>query len=275
MSHYIFFNEKLLENETNVISIHDRGLRYGDGLFETLRVFRRKIYQWSFHIARLKNGLQTLGIDFDDWQKLNEISQKVVEINNIEEGILKIIITAGEKSQGYLRANNNKPNLIVEASQNKISYKKPVEVIISQITKPAISSFPVNLKTLSSINSVMAKNEAHKKNYFDALQLDEKNIICEFSSGNIFWKKEEAVYTPSSKCSIIQGSIRDTILKLSTIKVTEGEFKISDLKEAEEIFLTNVNHIVLPISYIENLWEGKKFDFSETLFNLILADIKC
>ena len=274
MSHYIFFNEKLLENETNVISIHDRGLRYGDGLFETLRVFRRKIYQWSFHIARLKNGLQTLGIYFDDWQKLNEIVQKVVDINNIEEGILKIIITAGEKSQGYLRANNNKPNLIVEASQNKISYKKPVEVIISQITKPAISSFPVNLKTLSSINSVMAKNEAHKKNYFDAIQLDEKNIICEFSSGNIFWKKEEEVYTPSNKCSIIQGSIRDKILKLSPIKVTEGEFKISNLKEAEEIFLTNVNHIVLPISYIENLWEGKKFDFSEKLFNLILADIK-
>ncbi|MEQ9115418.1 MAG: aminotransferase class IV [Rickettsiales bacterium] len=273
MSKYIYLNGKYFEDQKRLISTHDRGLRFGDGLFETIRISNGKIYQWNFHIARLKKGLDILKIRNVTLHNIKDHACALIQKNHVNNGLLKIIVTAGEKSVGYSRMKNSPANIIIETNEKNILWKEPVQVIISSIPKPNPESIPTQVKTLANLNSVLAKIEAEENNCFDGIQLDNKKYICEFSSGNIFWVKNKVLYTPSNKCPLIRGVIRNQILKSDGIRVNQGVFPINNLLTADEIFMTNANHIILPISEIKNEWKGNQFTFTKNLFHHLESDI--
>ena len=79
--------------------------------------------------------------------------------------------------------------------------------------------------------------------------LDANKNICETASGNIFWVKNGEIFTPSKDLALIPGSIRERVIKLC--KVKQGKFKIDVLKKADEVFMTNVSHLVLPFTEIK------------------------
>lgn len=269
----MLINSKLIQKTHASISILDRGFRFGEGLFETLRVYNSKIYQWELHISRLKEGLTYLDIKINLEQLLNN-ALLLIQQNSIQEGLLKIIITSGEKSIGYLRCKDSSPNIILETISQKIPSHNSITACLSKYRKASPNIIPTHFKILHNINSVLAKNEAISKNYQEALQTTEQNIISEFSSGNIFWTHKKIIYTPSLKNSIVNGTIRKIILNSSPYRVQEGSFYIEDLIKSDEIFLTNINYLVLSIKKLDSIWCGNNFAIAKKIYDLISADIK-
>ncbi|NBV06936.1 MAG: hypothetical protein EBS06_06870 [Proteobacteria bacterium] len=253
MTNYIFKNQRLIDKKQAQVSIQERGLLFGDGIFETCRIVNGKIFNFSAHQARINKGLQNLKF-FADVSDLEKKSLKLIAKNKIKNGLLRILISRGIGSLGYLPTYKSEPLTLIETLPARKLPKKIRLGISNQIT-------PVkNLgKTLSALPYVLAKIEAQEKNLFDCVLLSSKKFIAETASANIFWVKNNKVFTSAKSCGILAGTARELILKLSKIKIIETEKKISALKNADEIFLTNATFLVISVDEFLGRKLEKKF----------------
>ena len=241
MENYIFKNHQLIQEKQATISIKDRGLLFGDGIFETCKIVNDKIRNFKAHEARIKEGLKTLKFSAEI-SELEKNSLQLIKKNKIENGILKIIISRGSGSLGYLPTYESEPLILIQTFLPRELPKKITLGISSQVT-PA-----KNLgKTLNSLPYVLAKIEAVENKLFDCVMLSPQKFIAETSSANIFWVKNGRIFTSPKSCGIVCGTTRSLILKNSPAKIFEKAAKISALKNADEIFLTNAASSVLSV----------------------------
>jgi 4-amino-4-deoxychorismate lyase len=156
--------------------------------------------------------------------------------------LLKISISRGIGSAGYLPTYQS-PALVIIQTLEERPRPKNVTLGISSQKLPA-----KNLgKTISALPYVLTKIESTQKKLFDCVMLNEKNLVAETSSANIFWVKNGRVFTPAKSCGILLGCVRKKLLEIAPLKITQKAAKISSLKNADEIFLTNSSFLVLPV----------------------------
>jgi aminodeoxychorismate lyase len=244
MRKFIFKNHQLLKEKQALVSVNERGFLFGDGIFETCKVFNGKIYDFKSHQARIKKGLKTLKFSAEI-SDLEKKSLQLIKKNQIFDGILRISITRGIGSNGYLPTYESKPLIIIQTFPERKIIQKKIILGVSSIKKISSSSLPIHCKTNQALSSILCKIEAQEKNFFDCIMLSQKNFISETSSANIFWVKNKKIFTPSKACDILPGTIRAKLLELAKIK--EVKAKISELKNADEIFITNSSFLILPI----------------------------
>ena len=294
----------------SLISIQDRGFRFGDGVFETCLIRQGVIYNFEAHLARLNSGLKAIKIkpfipsgyknasqdaphfvgnpiphvdgtygkinlenknNFDE--DLKKTCTKLIKKNQIKNGYLRIAISRGVGSFGYLPIQNISPNIVIEIIEAYQKPRAPIKLCISQIEKPSLKSLPVNYKLMQGLNSTLVKLEAVENDCFDAIILNHKKQICETSSANIFWIKDNVLYTPDIECGCLDGTIRKKIITLCPIKIKLVKTSLKDFLLADEAFITNVSVGVLAIDKIvDKEFTNKKYS---TIFtNLLNQDIK-
>jgi len=238
MKKHVIKNHRLIEETQAQISIHERGFLFGDGIFETLKISRGKIYDFDAHFKRIEAALKILKFSAEI-SELEKRSQKLIKKNKIKNGILRISISRGSGSIGYLPTYENKPLIIIETLRERELPKK-ITLGISKITAPKIP-----FKSMNALPYIMNKIAASEEKKFDLVMLSEKKFIAETSSANIFWVKNGQIFTPHESCNIVLGCIRKKLLKMPELKIKEAKAKISALKNADEIFLTNSAFLLL------------------------------
>jgi aminodeoxychorismate lyase len=246
MPDFVYLNNKFIDKKNAKISIEDRGFLFGDGVFETCKIVNRKIVNFNSHLKRLEEGLKKLKINFAV-NNLADISHQLIKKNKAENSLLKIVISRGEGSFGYLPKENIKPTILI---QNLALRETPKKINLSVSSNFLYSKN--NAKTLNSLAYVLTKIEAKEKGFFDLVLLNSNNYICETSSANIFWIKDNQIFTPDEKLPMIKGVVRDFLLKNKQLKIKKVKAKISDLAGADEIFLTNSSFFILPINSFNN-----------------------
>lgn len=282
MKKFIFKNHQLLEEKQAQVSIDERAFLFGDGIFETCKIFNGKIYDFKNHQARIIKGLKALKFSakIDDLEKK---SQQLIKKNNVKNGILRISISRGIGSFGYLPTENSQSLIIIQtlAERNlptKIS--QGISLGISKIKKPPKNSLPISCKTMQALPYILTKIEAKEKNLFDCIMLSQENFISETSSANIFWVKKGKIYTASKACDILLGTVRKKLLKISPLKIFEIKAKINSVKKAEEIFLTNSSSLVICVDELVFFHQGKKIikklqkNFGNRFLKLLQNDVK-
>ena len=241
-------NGAILPVEKALVPISDRGLRFGDGVFETIAVHAGIPYQWKLHQKRLQSGLSALSIAFDTSKLLTDCLA-LIKKNKLTEGFVRVMVTRGSGSEGYLPAPSAEPRCIIGTMPRK-DVPHYADLLVCSYTKPPLSSLPCNNKLMQGVNSTLARLEAKSAGCLDALQLDSKGNISECSSANIFWVKNNTLYTPSLATACLDGTTRATVLRLGTLKVKQGAFKPAALKAADCAFITNTNWQILPVRRI-------------------------
>ena len=244
-----------------MISIDERGFLFGDGLFETCRFINQKIINFEAHLARLKIGLLNLKFNVD-LQNIETKCYNLIKKNNLQDGIIRISISRGIGSKGYLPTNES-PNLTIIQTKELPVMPKIANLMVCDINPPTFK-----FKSANALQYVLAKIFAQENNFYDAIMLDEKGYICETSSANIFWIKDQIIYTPNDNCNMVRGTIRRALLELKDLKIKCGKFKISALKNADEVFVTNSSLLILPIDKIA--FRNKK-ETSEVKYKKILV----
>lgn len=267
MKKFVLLNKKFIEEEKATISIKQRACLFGDGIFETCRVENGKIYNFAAHKNRLKAGLQALKFDAEI-DKLEQDCQKLIKKNQLKNGILRITLSRGIGSLGYMPTYQSEALLIITTDSIREINNKKIILGIGSNKKPPANSLPITCKTMQSLCYVLNKIEAQELGYFDCIMLSQNNFISETSSANIFWVKNNQIFTPSKKCDILLGTIRDKLIKSKNFKIKTIEAKITALKKADEIFITNSNFLALSV---DELRIGKDvIKFSKTIGNKVL-----
>lgn len=278
MDNFVLINQKFVLADKALISVGQRGFRFGDGLFETCKIIDGIIYDYEAHQDRIYKGLQALQITFD----IKDLQKKCYDLlkkNHIIDGILRISISRGEGSLGYLPIKNITPLLVVEtikSDKNPYNKKTGITIGISKIKAPRRSQNLQHCKTMQGLNYILTKIAADKLGNFDDVMLSEKGYISECSSANIFWVKNGKIFTPSGKCDMLFGTIRKKILEKFPIKINQVEARLSRLLNADEIFLTNANILALAVD--ELAIGKKKIRLKQNISNQVLqwleTDIK-
>lgn len=271
---YAIINGKPMPAKDAMVSVADRGFRYGDGVFETIAVHRGKPYQLDWHIGRLTRGLAAIKIKNADSESLKQQCQKLLQLNKVDDGLLRIQITRGVGGRGYLPDKDAKPTVVIETTLIPHIPHAPVTLFVSSYEKISSRALPVTSKIAQGINSTLARLEAEEHACADALLLNRSGHICETSGANIFWLKDNVLYTPALSCGVLEGSIRAAIIRLSPHPVHEVSAPLDALIQAQAVFITNAAYKALPINWLKpNGMAWDSMALAQKMHDLIMNDM--
>lgn len=241
------YNGKLYREGTVVVSAGNRGLRYGDGLFETIKMQEGKLVLKDAHFARLWKGMSVLGFDMPKHftpEKLVDETAALAKKNGHEKnGRIRLQVFRGDG--GLYDAVNHSPNYIIETAELAESYGQLNSngLVLGIYTGVKKSCDMVsNLKHNNYLPYVMAALHAKKEKWDDAIVLNSYDNICDSTIANIFIIKNEEVCTPPLSQGCVAGVMREhlvQILKPTAWKVKETILTADDILHAKEVFLTN------------------------------------
>ena len=252
----IIFNQQILRKEEFQISIANRAFLYGDGLFESVKIINGKPFNLDVHLKRLFSAALLLHLEINvsrnDFQDDIEI---LIRENNIKKGGNLKILVFREEGGKYLPENNQASSLIMSETSDKNSFslnKKGLELGLFKTQLKPMNKLS-NYKTISALQSVMCSLDARQKGKDDCLMFNTENRIIESANSNIFYVKNNIIFTPQLREGCVDGTMRNCILSLKDLdyKIVENEVKLGDILEAEEVFLTNAIQGVRWVSQIE------------------------
>lgn len=274
MNKYTLINKNFILNEEATISTEDRAFKFGDGIFETCKIYNGKIYDFLPHLNRFHNGLKALKIDFD-CDNLENLLNELILKNKAKNGTLRFSLSRGSGSMGFLPFPNIKANFVAQTyNLHQPDSSKKIRLGISEIKLSQPNEFLKNCKLSQNLPYILAKIEARKNNNFDDILLDENGFICETSSANIFFIKDGEIFTSSQELPIIQGIVRQKIIE--NFQVKQVKIKIEEILKYQEIFITNSNLLALKINELNYKEKIYRFsgEFTKKIQDFLENDVK-
>ncbi len=244
----------------NTIPADDRGLAYGDGLFETIKIQNGRPILWQSHIDRLVKGCRVLGLQEPDGRKLFEECTQLTA--GSEKGIIKIMLTRGSGGRGYRPDDTCVTRRIVsfhrwpEIPEEYYTHGINLYKCTTPVTDNRLLA---GLKTLCRLEQVMAQREWAEPDYAEGLMLDNNGLVIEGTRSNIFVFIDSKLYTPVLAKSGIRGIMRDIIMDIADglgMPAQESDISHTMFIEADEVFVCNSIFMVFPVAkYLD-----KQFD---------------
>ena len=254
----VFINGNFIEEEEATISVFDRGFLYGDGVFETLRIYNGKPFLFDRHIGRLSHGLGSLFIgDKYSFSEYLEHTRELIERNNVTEGVLRIQATRGPGKRGYSTTGNYDPTVLISlhvAPNVDLNNVLPVKLATSTQILSDHDPFST-LKTTNKLANIVALREAEKIGMDDALLTNHNGNITEASGSNVFWTKDNTLFTPPVSSGCLSGITRGMILELAIalkLPTSQQDITPTELGNAESVFLTNSVREIQPVIQIDD-----------------------
>jgi branched-chain amino acid aminotransferase len=247
----VYLNGRFVPEEQACVSIHDRGFLYGDGLFETIRVYDGGPFLWAEHMARLYHGCDALNITPPlTGAEMLRVLTELLRRNRASDAIARLALTRGSGPRGYSPRGADYPTLamtLFQPAKRAASYK----VITSSLRLPAhdpLSSF----KHGNKLRQVLARAEADADGANEALLLNDRNEVVEGTSTNLFWIDRDVVCTPPLD-GILPGTTRNYLLARCAdlgIRTREARIKLPALMKTSGAFVTSCGIEVMEISHI-------------------------
>jgi 4-amino-4-deoxychorismate lyase len=235
------------------ISIRDRGLQYGDGCFETVRILSNKPILWSGHLKRLKNACKTLQLSVNFELLKSEITQ-LLQDNKTADVILKITVTRGEGGRGYTPPEHaNCTRIIQLIDYVAADTRTGARVVVCQ-HRLSSNSLLGGIKHLNRLDQVIASAQI-PADFDEGLCLDEQGSVIEGCRSNLLLAIDNQLVTPDLGKSGVEGVMLNYLIdKFQTLdtRVLRKTISLRELKTAGEIFLCNSVFGIWPVAEIEN-----------------------
>lgn len=241
------YKGKLFEDGEPVIGPGNRGLRYGDGLFETIKLIKGRLIFEDEHFARLWKGMKVLQFDFPKHFTPYKLFEEILVLakKNGHHDAARVRITVLRSNGSLFETEDNFPNYIIQtwhlSGNNGNLNINGLDIGFYNDAKKSCDVL-CNLKHNNYLPYVMAAMHAKKEKWNDAVLLNTAGRICDSTIANIFIVKNEVVYTPSLIEGCVAGVMRKHMIdQLKKIKIScvEKEITTDELLDADEIFLTN------------------------------------
>nr|WP_067061948.1 aminotransferase class IV [Mucilaginibacter sp. L294] len=243
---YINFNGEILPADSILLTIANRAFRYGDGLFESMRLMKGKLKFPELHAERLQKGMKALKIDgysqADSWflkEKVEELARR----NKIKHGRLRL--TVFRDAEGLYAPTQNKMAYCLEIQpvdepRYFLNERGLIMDVYTELPKPL--NWLSNIKTCNSLIYVMAGIYKQQNKLDDVFLINQNRFLCEANSSNIFVWYQNHLYTPALSEGCVEGVMRRVVIQLAldnNIPVTEAQINPEILNQADEVFLTN------------------------------------
>jgi 4-amino-4-deoxychorismate lyase len=239
------------------ISIFNRNIQFGDGLFETCVVENKKILFWVNHFARLNRGCEQLKISkVDESVWLSDV-KKALSLCSYDRCVVKLILSRGDSLRGYGFKDDIKPvRAVIVSELQKVTFNNSFSL---EYCQSGYDSNPklAGIKHCNRLEQVLARAGLKSD---EGIMLDENHNVISVTQGNIYAIHDNTLITPKlDKCGV-EGTRRAVILdlaKLLGIKVKVDTLSIKELGQADEVFISNSIIGIQFISQIGDIGFGK------------------
>lgn len=241
------------------VSIFDRSFLYGDGVFETLRVYAGHPFAWTEHLDRLEQAADRIGLQVPvTREQLQAAARGLLQRNSQTEAILRIQISRGQGARGYSPRGATSPVWVV--TTHPATPQDPTHPtrwrLVTASVRLAVAD-PLNrLKSSSKLLQVLARAEAESQGGDEALLLDTSDGVIEGSSSNLFWFSGRNLFTPPVVSGALPGITRATLLRIAPdlgFVPVEQRCTRDDLLGADGVFLTLSSLEVVPAITLDGI----------------------
>ncbi len=256
----IHLNGRLVPAKDAVISVFDHGFLYGDGIFETMRVYDGVTFMLDEHLRRLYRSASMIGLTIPvEIDSLKASVYDTLIANSLKNAFVRLTVSRGHGPVGIDPDLCPSPTIVIIAQEMKAYpksfYERGISLIIAETKRNFKEALNPQIKSLNFLNNILAKIEAKKKGAYDAIMLNVYGKLAEGTISNIFFFKDNILCTPSTECGILDGITRGIVIELAQkdgLIVEEGEFTREDLYSAEGVFITNTTLEVMPVSRVDD-----------------------
>ncbi|NOY63513.1 MAG: aminodeoxychorismate lyase [Gammaproteobacteria bacterium] len=237
------------------ISLNNRGLHYGDGLFETIKIDNGQPLRWQQHMRRLQAGSERLGFTPVDTNLLRDEALQLC--TNEQHAVLKIIITRGAAKRGYRPSQGLPCTRILELHP---LHPYPAHYFTQGValrwctTRLGCNPLLAGLKHLNRLEQVMARDEWYEADIFEGIMQDINGHVIEGTMSNLFIVRESQLLTPDLSACGVAGVVREQVLQIAqrlAIPLSVTTVTVQDLLRADELFITNALIGLLPVRKLE------------------------
>lgn len=240
----------------NRVNVGDRGLQYGDGLFETIAYRNDHLEFLSDHLSRLVEGCQRLKITFTpslQQSLINEVNAVCQQLTN--DAVIKVILTRGSGGRGYRYQPDMPATRIICTYAMPMYPAHNVSGITVRICQQRLAINPslAGIKHLNRLEQIMARNEWQDEMVAEGLMFDYHQRLIEGTMSNVFLVQDNQLWTADLSNSGIAGIMRKQLMQVAErlgIQLHITELSIENLKQADEVFVCNSLIGIWPVTYI-------------------------
>lgn len=249
----VYLNGSFLPMADSQISTQDRGFLFGDGVYEVIPVYQRKMFRFEEHLQRLKNSLQAVSIvnslTDEEWQQMLET---LISKHDWQDQFIYLQVTRGVQMQrDHMPADCLTPTIYAYTNPLKTVSESIVENGIKVVTLDDIRWLRCDVKAITLLPNVMMKLAAKSQGADDAILITREGTISEGTASNAFMVKDGALITPPNSNKILPGITRmvlESIAKEHQIPMLEKTITLDELNKADEIWLSSSTKEALPVT---------------------------
>jgi len=251
-------NGQIVPVASPALAALDRGLLYGDGLFETIRAYDRVPFLLAAHIERLNRSAAELRMCEDlDPAALHRDVDALLERNGLRDAYVRITITRGLHTGALVLEETEEPTVCVVVRPLHLPpperYDPGTRCVVASWRRSAQSPI-LRHKTLNYLENLAARSEAVERGADDAIFLNTRGEVAEATSSNVFLVLGGKLVTPHLGANILPGVTRAQVIALARgmgMEVQEREVWAYEFRGADEVFLTNSVAEILPVREVE------------------------
>ncbi len=243
----IYLNKTMVEATRARVAPVSSAMLYGRGVFTTVAIYSGRPFLWPAHWERLYQGAERLSIDRSGLTEagIGKAVEKLVTVNEVETGRARVILLARENRDFWrpARPGSRQTDLLIMTADQQQIRAAGLSLAVSPYRTNSSSPL-VGIRSLNYLDHVLSWEEAQVREFDEAIMLNERGEIVSATMANIFWVGDGTVHTPTMNTGAFPGVTRGTVMDLAKkmfIPVLEGVYELSDLADADEIFLTSAS----------------------------------
>ena len=252
----IYIDGEWYPRETAKISVFDHGMLYGDGVFEGIRVYNRRIFRLDAHLDRLYASARALALTIPLSQAdMAATVRAAVARNRQEDGYIRLVVTRGAGDLGIDPRSCPKASVIIIVTDIRVYprelYAGGIKVITSATRQVSHEAFDPRVKSLNYLKNILAKIDAQRAGAHEAIMLNSAGYIAECTADNVFVVRAGRLLTPAPQDGALEGITRGAILELAAeANTAAGEARLTryDVYTADECFVSGTGAELMPVT---------------------------
>jgi branched-chain amino acid aminotransferase len=260
MAATVYVNGRMTSGADAVVSVFDHGFLYGEGVYETLRTYNRRLFLFDRHVRRLRRsaGMIALDLPFGDEELLQAITRTMARADIADEAYVRVLVTRGVGELTYDPNATPARTLVIivkpQVDPPASAYRDGVAVAIVDIIRNHPGSVNPMIKSNNLMNNALAMQEALRRNAFEGVMRNYRGELTECTTSNLFVVKDSTAFTPPLDAGILPGITRECIFEIGQangVDVREAVLRDDDLYGADEAFLTSTTREAVPIVTVD------------------------
>jgi len=233
---------------------------YGDGIFEGIRLYEGCVFRLDDHLERLEFSAKAILLNMP-WsrQEISDIVCEACRLNGLVDGYIRLVVTRGKGNLGLSPKSCVVPTLVVIADRLSLYppeyYEEGLKIITVPTRRVNSAALSPGVKSLNYLNNIMAKMEADRLGYIEALMLNDQGYVAECTGDNVFIVRKGKLLTPPFSAGALKGVTRDVVLEIAEslgVPVIQENLTRYDVWVADECFLSGTAAEVIPVVEVDS-----------------------